>query len=129
MELQRVIADLLSQQGASERIKNFPYPRQYATMNLWFVKAFVVLVPFGMLQEFGRMGGPLVWLAIPFSTLASWIFSTMERVGEGSENPFEGTSNDVPITSMSRSIEIDLRQMLGDESVPAAILAHNNILT
>jgi putative membrane protein len=36
----------------------------------------------------------------------------MEKIGDYSENPIEGSYNDVPITSISRSIEIDLRQML-----------------
>jgi len=129
MELQRVLADLLAQQGASERIKNFPYPRQYATMNRWFVQLFVVLIPFGLLQEFEKLGGPLVWLAIPFSALAAWIFTTMEQVGESTENPFEGSANDVPITAMSRAIEIDLRQMLGETDLPPAIGPDHDILT
>jgi putative membrane protein len=57
MELQRVLGELFAQQGASERVKNFPYPRQYATLNLWFVHIFVVLIPLGMLQEFEKLGG------------------------------------------------------------------------
>jgi putative membrane protein len=129
MELERVLAELLAQQGASERIKNFPYPRQYATLNLYFVHIFVLLVPLGMLQEFEKLGGHLVWLSIPFSALASWIFTTMEKIGESSECPFEGSPNDVPITSMSRAIEIDLRQMLGDQDVPPAIKSEHDILT
>jgi putative membrane protein len=48
-----------------------------------------------------------------------WVFHTMERIGRVSENPFEGKSMDVPITTISRGIEIDLREML-DES-PASI--------
>jgi ion channel-forming bestrophin family protein len=129
MEMTRMLGELLTQQGASERIKNFPYPRQYATMNLWFVKIFVVLVPLGMLQEFEKLGGELIWLMIPFSALAGWIFTTMEKIGEGTENPFEGSANDVPITQLSRMIEIDLRQMLGDADVPPPITASNGILT
>lgn len=45
----------------------------------------------------------------------------MERVGDVSENPFEGMSNDVPITTISRGIEIDIRQMIGDDKklIPA----------
>ena len=39
----------------------------------------------------------------------------MERVGDMSENPFEGKINDIPITSMSRGIEIDIREMIGDD--------------
>jgi putative membrane protein len=128
MELQRVLGELFAQQGASERIKNFPYPRQYATLNLWFVQIFVVLIPLGMLQEFERLGGALIWLLVPFSTLAAWFFTTMEKIGESTESPFEGSANDVPITAMSRTIEIDLRQMLGDTDVPPAIGAQNNIL-
>ncbi len=129
MELERVLVELLAQQGASERIKNFPYPRQYATMNLWFVHLFVVLIPFGMLQEFEKLGGPLVWLTVPFSALAAWMFTTMEKVGESTENPFEGSTNDVPITTMSRAIEIDLWQMLGEPALPPPIVADHNILT
>lgn len=47
MELEKLLVELYNQQGASERIKNFPYPRQYASMNLWFIKLFVALFPLG----------------------------------------------------------------------------------
>ena len=63
--------------------------------------------------------------------MSGWIFTTMEKIGESSESPFEGSANDVPITTMSRAIEIeiDMRQMLGDTDVPAPIAAAHNILT
>ncbi len=129
MELERILIELYNQQGGSERIKNFPYPRQYATLNKWFIKVFVVLLPLGMLQEFEKLGGCLIWLSIPFSALASWVFTTMERIGESSESPFEGSANDVPITAMSRTIEIDLREMYGMADIPPAIKPVNNLLT
>ena len=46
----------------------------------------------------------------------------MERVGDVSENPFEGMSNDVPITTISRGIEIDIREMIREnkEDIPKA---------
>jgi ion channel-forming bestrophin family protein len=129
MELEKLLVEFYNQQGASERIKNFPYPRQYATLNLWFIKIFVILIPFGMLQEFQKLGTHLVWLAIPFSALAGWVFTTMEKIGESSENPFEGSANDVPITTMSRAIEIDMLEMLNIDHQLIAIKAENNILT
>jgi putative membrane protein len=43
----------------------------------------------------------------------------MERIGRASENPFEGTSLDVPITTISRGIEIELREMFDED--PALI--------
>ena len=129
MELEKLLVELYTQQGASERIKNFPYPRQYATLNKWFIKVFIVLLPLGMLQEFQKLGGNLIWLSVPFSALSSWVFTTMERIGESSESPFEGSANDVPITAISRTIEIDLREMLGETDIPPALKPYNNILT
>lgn len=129
MELQSILSDLLSFQGGSERIKNFPYPRQYATLNLWFIRLFVLLLPLGMLQEFQKMGENFIWLSIPFSVLSGWIFTTMEKIGEASESPFEGSANDVPITTISRSIEIDLREMLDEENIPKPLLPKNNIIS
>lgn len=129
MELQNLLVEFYNQQGVSERIKNFPYPRQYATLNLYFIKIFTLLLPLGMLQEFDKMGGNLVWLSIPFSALAAWVFTTMEKIGATTENPFEGSANDVPITAMSRSIEIDLREMLNETGIPAPLKPINNILT
>jgi putative membrane protein len=54
----------------------------------------------------------MIWLTIPFAALSGWIFTTLEKIGESSENPFEGSANDVPITQMSRNIEIDMLEML-----------------
>jgi putative membrane protein len=128
MEMENMLKDFYTQQGASERIKNFPYPRQFATINLYFVWLFMLLVPFGMLQEFGELGGHKVWLTIPFSTLVCWVFHTMEKIGEATENPFEGGANDVPMTALSRTIEIDLREMMDEKDIPESIKVENNIL-
>ena len=43
----------------------------------------------------------------------AWVFHTMERIGRPEENPFEGLANDVPISTIKRGSEIDLRQNLG----------------
>ncbi len=42
--------------------------------------------------------------------------------------PFEGSYNDIPITSISRSIEIDLRQMIDDENIPAPVKSEHGFL-
>ncbi len=128
MELEKILVELYNQQGVSERIKNTPYPRQYTTLNLYFIRIFVFLVPLGMLQEFEKLGGHMIWLGIPFSALSCWIFTTLEKIGESTESPFEGSANDVPISQMSRTIEIDLREMLGETDLPPALQAVNNIV-
>jgi ion channel-forming bestrophin family protein len=136
VEMQKMIKDFFDQQGRSERIKNFPYPRQFATINSFFIKLFCFMLPFGMLKEFdklnetvdGFMKGNMTWLVIPFSVLISWVYTSLEQVGESTENPFEGSANDVPISQMSRTIEIDLREMLGETDLPPALQPKNNII-
>ena len=122
LELEGLLKELFELQGKSERIKNFPYPRQYATLGYDLVKIFVILLPLGVIPEFAKLGdslaesspavsGLFVWLAVPFSVIVSWVFNTMQRIGTVGENPFEGSANDVPISTIARSIEIDLREM------------------
>jgi ion channel-forming bestrophin family protein len=122
------LADLYDQQGKCERIKNFPYPRQFASINLFFIWLFVFLIPFGVLNEFSKLGPYFVWLTIPFSVIVSWVFTSLEKIGESTENPFEGSANDVPITALSRTIEIDLREMLGETELPEPLQPVNKIL-
>ena len=122
LEIQQLITEFYGLQGKSERIKNFPFPRQYATVNYFFVVMFIILLPFGMLDVFTGLDQEYwIWFSIPFSVIGSWVFWMMEMIGDYSENPFEGSYNDVPITSMARSIEIDIRQMLDETDLPPAL--------
>jgi putative membrane protein len=136
LEMEKLLRDFYEHQGRSERIKNFPYPRQFATINSVFINLFCLMLPFGMLREFDKMNefvsgwlqGHLVWLVVPFSVLISWVFTSVEQVGESTENPFEGGANDVPISQISRTIEIDMREMLGEVDLPPALQPKNNIV-
>ena len=108
------LRELTNLQGGCERIKNTPFPRQYAFSSLAFVWLFVALLPLGVQGEFEKLGHGHYWLTVPFSMLVSWVFVTIELVGHISEDPFENRMNDVPMTALCRTIEIDLRQMLGE---------------
>ncbi|AQX90570.1 MULTISPECIES: bestrophin family protein [Elizabethkingia] len=130
--LENQLKELYDQQGKCERIKNFPYPRQFSSINLYFTNALCFLLPLGFLGEFSKMtekfGDNIVWLTIPFSVLLGWVFLVLEQIGESTENPFEGNANDIPITQISRNIEIDLREMLGETELPPAINPIDNIV-
>jgi putative membrane protein len=127
LEMENILQELLTLQGKSERIKNFPYPRQFATLNHFFMWIFVLLLPLALVPQFVEIGKeftetkPLiselfVWFSIPFYVIIAWIFHTMERIGRTGDNPFEGTANDVPISSIARGVEIDLRQNLNEDN-------------
>ncbi|MFD2824409.1 bestrophin family protein [Lacinutrix iliipiscaria] len=153
MEMANMLVEFYTLQGQSERIKNFPYPRQFATLNYMFVWIFIILLPFGIMAGFETIGHDIikdlaqhtsqtswghllqefiarhfVWFSIPFSALVAWVFHTMEKIGENTENPFEGGPNDVPITDLSRGIEIDIRQLIDDTDIPQPYEWKNDIV-
>ncbi|CAB3756386.1 multidrug transporter [Burkholderia puraquae] len=128
MELQKTIGDFIDLQSRAERFKNFPYPRQYATVSSLFVRFFCLSLPFGLLNEFNRlndsvigfMHGNMIWLVVPCSVAVSWMYTSLDQVGESTENPFEGGANDVPISTLCGTIERDLKAMLGEHAVASS---------
>ncbi len=128
MELQKVLNEFYTLQGKAERIKKFPLPRQYGGTSVLFVGLFLLLLPFGMVTEFHALGDWGAWISIPFTVLVGWVYVMMELIGDYSENPFEGLGNDIPMKSLCRIIEIDLREMLGETDLPPAIEAKNGVL-
>ncbi|MEM7316546.1 MAG: bestrophin family ion channel, partial [Planctomycetota bacterium] len=122
-----LITEMYTLQGKCERIKNTPFPRQYAFFSTVFVWIFNILLPFGILGELANRG-EMIWLTVPLTAIISWIFLTMEGVGDSSEDPFENFVNDVPMTALCRTIEIDLREMLGESDLPEPMQPVNDIL-
>jgi len=128
VELQELINEFYTLQGKCERIKKFPLPRQYGHMSGIFIGIFIFLLPWGMVNEFHDLSIYGAWVSIPFSVIVGWVFVMMELVGDYSENPFEGLGNDIPMLALSRTIEIDLREMLGESDLPPGIEPVNGIL-
>jgi putative membrane protein len=55
------------------------------------------------------------------STLISFIFVALDRVGRDIEAPFENTVHDTPLTAISRTIEINVRQLFGERNIPPEV--------
>jgi ion channel-forming bestrophin family protein len=130
----RALDDLAGLQGALKRMKSYPYSRNYYSIAVFLVTAFVALIPLSLFphaQGLGRTAGIghwTAWLNVPFSVVVGWLFVSLEKVGENSSNPFEGGSNDVPISSITRRIEIEMRLMLGEQTDLKPIEPKKNIL-
>lgn len=114
VQLDSTLTRLCDVQGACERIKNTPLPRQYEFFPRVFVLMYCLLLPFGLVEGMGLMT-PLA------STLVSFIFVSLESIGRDIEAPFENTVHDTPMSQLSRTIEINLRETTGGVDVPADI--------
>ena len=128
MELTKMLTNFYTSQGKNERIKKFPLPRQYANMSRYFVGIFIVLLPFSMIPELMKIDNIGIWLSVPITALIGWVYIMMEIIGDYSENPFQGMANDIPMMSLCRVIEIDLREMLGETDLPPSIKEINGVL-
>jgi len=129
MELQKLLNEFYTLQGKAERIKKFPLPRQYGSMSFVFVSIFIILLPFGLIPAFQELSPHYGhWISIPFVALIGWVYVMMELIGDYSENPFSGLGNDIPMLSLCRTIEIDLREMLGETDLPEPIQPVNSVL-
>lgn len=94
----------------------------------------MLLLPFGQWDVFeattfaGDFAYWYIFLMISITVLISWIFATMESISDNNEDPFEGRLNDVPLTALCRTIEIDLRDMPNETEMPEALLPKDNTL-
>ena len=115
-------------QGKAERIKNTPLPRQYDYFPRVFMFLFVTLLPSAMMTELMKVDTE--WLVIPLTTAVSFMFYVLMRVGEFNEDPFERRHSDTPMTALCRTIEIDLREQLGEtsDSIPEKLEPVDGIL-
>jgi putative membrane protein len=105
--------DLVDAQGGTERIKNTPMPKQYDYFPQLFVQIYCVMLPLALVTTMG-------WFTPLGSTLVGFIFLALDKIGRDIEDPFENSVYDVPLTSLTTTIEVNLRQLLGETVLPPA---------
>jgi putative membrane protein len=123
--LEPAVAALNAAATACERIKSTPTPRQYDYFTRVAVATFSTLLPFGLL---GALPPTDPWWAVPLTAVIAGVFIVLERVGSILDAPFANTVNDIPVTAISRDIERDLLEQLGDHPLPEPVPAVAGIL-
>jgi putative membrane protein len=119
--LDESLNDLADAQGGAERIKNTPMPKQYDYFPQLFIQIYCVLLPLALVTSMG-------WFTPLGSTLVGFIFLALDKIGRDLEDPFENTIYDVPMTSITTAIEVNLRQLLGETTLPAATTPIDGVL-
>lgn len=106
-EMTSTLRALSDAQGGLERIKRTPLPVQYRFLPTVFARAFCIILPFAIVRDLG-------WLTPLGSGLVGLMFLLAVQIGHDLAEPFSDTINDVPMTAICRTIEIDLLQALAD---------------
>lgn len=113
--------DLADAQGGAERIKNTPMPKQYDYFPQLFVHIYCAMLPLALVTN-------MKWFTPLGSTLVGFIFLALDKIGRDLEDPFDNTIYDVPLTAITKMIETNLRQTLGETELPAAEVAVRGVL-
>lgn len=112
VQIDTTLSRLCDAMGKCERIKNTVFPRSYSLLVHLLIYVFATLLPFGLDDKY-------IEVEILLTAIIPLIFISIERTAIVMQDPFENTPMDTPMTSLSTTIEINLKQMIGDGSVPA----------
>jgi ion channel-forming bestrophin family protein len=115
------LVSLTDIQGACERIKSTPIPYSYTVLLHRIVAVYCMLLPFGLMDAI-NWATPVIVLVI------SYCFFGLDAVGDEIEQPFGLDINDLPLKSISRTIERNLRERL-DEGLPPPVTPKKGILS
>jgi putative membrane protein len=124
LALDATLTQLCDIQGGCERIKRQSFPDRFSFHTRAFVWLLAMLLPFHLFQNVEFFD----FFAIVTETLLSFLFVTIDRLGRELRDPFENRDNDTPMTALSRTIEIDLRQQLGETRVPPPLEPVDGVL-
>ena len=104
--------------GMAERIKNTVFPTTYSYLTKLFIWLFVVAITFVTADVMGA------W-SIFFSWMVGFVFVSTQINGMNLVNPFENKSTGIPLDQITRTIEINLLEMLGEEKIPLPVMPVN----
>ncbi len=119
--LEASLTEMTSVQGGCERIKSTPIPYAYTVLIHRIVGFYCLTLPFGIVAEVREMT-PLVTLLIAHAFLG------LDAIGDEIEEPFGKHANDLPLDSITRTIEINLLEIAGEESVPDPLPSQDGLL-
>ena len=124
LQLDNSLNQLTDIQGGCERIKRTAFPDRFNFHTRFFVWLLAILIPFSLIESDQHFD----IVVMITETLLAFIFVTIERLGAELRDPFENRNNDTPMSALCRTIEIELRQQLGETKLPLPLEPVNGVL-
>lgn len=116
------LTEMLGAAASCERIRHTPMPFSYALLLHRTAYMYCFLLPFGLVDITGFM--------TPFVVaIVAYTFFGLDALGDELEEPFGVESNDLPLDTICRGIEISLLESLNDPDVPEPLKPVNYQLT
>ncbi len=118
------LTQLMDYQGGMERINNTAFPDRVIVTTRILVWAVAILVAVAFIEPQAEFA----WLEFLAVLVIVISFLLVKQLGEDLNDPFDNQANDTPMTALCRTIEIDLKQQLGETDVPEPLQPVGGIL-
>jgi len=105
MVLVNQVTSMVDILGKCERIKNTPIPIAYAFLLKFFIVLYIMILPFGLLDE-------LQWWSVPLSLILYYIMMSIVLTAEEIEDPFGKDLNDLPMDEISANIRKNIMEII-----------------
>lgn len=114
VQLDSTLVRFCDSMGKAERINNTVFPVTYRLFLHGAIYLFVVVLSLSL-----KNISPL--FETPLLLLISAIFLLLQKTAHQLQDPFKNRPSDIPVTSIARTIDINIRQLLGEKDVPAPV--------
>jgi ion channel-forming bestrophin family protein len=119
MEMNQLLVKFSDEMGMSERIKNTIFPTSYNYFTKVFIWLFVVSLTLVISEQAG------IW-SIFLGWLVGFVYVSTQINGMSLVDPFENNSASIPLNQITRTIEINLLEMLGETDIPEPVKPIND---
>ncbi|MGO2279456.1 bestrophin family protein [Psychrobacter sp. AOP7-D1-21] len=107
--------------AACERIHYTPLPFAYMLLVHRTTYLYCITLPFGLVASLG-------WATPLICAVIAYTFFGLDALSEELEEPFGFASNQLPLMALSRTIEINLLDAMGETDIPPEIAPINSYL-
>lgn len=116
----RELSHLSGVLSGCEKIKNTPLPFPYILLLHRTVHIYCFVLPFCLVDSIG-------W-STPFAVcFLAYTFFGLDALGDQISDPFDAQQNDLPLDAMSRNLEINVKEIIG-EKLPEPIKPVDDVL-
>lgn len=121
VQLDETLTKLTDSMGKCERIKNTVFPASYTLLVEILIYMWIVFLPFGLVDMIG-------YILIPTTISLAFSFLVVERVAVYMQDPFENLPTDTAMLTLSRVIEINIKEELSQEDIPEPFTPVDGVL-
>ena len=114
VQIDNTLVRLCASMGKTERIKNTDFPKTYRLTLHLFIYIFLITLSFALTEMHS-------FIEIPLMIIISIPFFLLEKIAFNIQDPFENKPTDTAMTSISRTIEINIKQQLNEQNIPEPI--------